>query len=32
VFSKNIRVEGSAADKIEERPVFIYLIDHELRK
>jgi DNA invertase Pin-like site-specific DNA recombinase len=30
---KNIRVEvGSAADKIEERPVFYHLIDHELKE
>ena len=30
---KNIRVEvGSAADKIEERPIFYYLIDDELKE
>ncbi len=30
---KNIRVEvGSAADKIEDRPVFYHLIDHELKE
>lgn len=30
---KNIRVEvGSAADKIEKRPIFYHLIDHELKK
>ena len=30
---KNIRAEvGSAADNIEERPVFYYLIDHELKE
>ena len=30
---KNIRVEvGSAADPIEERPVFYHLIDHELKE
>ena len=30
---KNIRVEvGSAADKIEDRPVFYQLIDHELKE
>ena len=30
---KNIRVEiGSAADKIEERPVFYHLIDNELKE
>jgi hypothetical protein len=30
---KNIRVEvGSAADKIEDRPVFYHLIDDELKE
>ena len=30
---KNIRVEvGSAADKIQDRPVFYNLIDHELKE
>ena len=30
---KNIQVEiGSAADKIEDRPVFYHLIDHELKE
>jgi DNA invertase Pin-like site-specific DNA recombinase len=32
VSEKNIRVEvGSAADKIEERPIFYHLIDDELK-
>lgn len=32
VLGKNIRVEvGSAADKIQDRPVFYHLIDHELK-
>jgi len=30
---KNIRVEvGSAADSIQERPIFYHLIDHELKE
>lgn len=33
VLEKNIRVEvGSAADKIEDWPIFDHLIDHELKQ
>ena len=33
VLKKNIRVEvGSAVDKIEDRPIFYHLIDHELKE
>ena len=33
VLEKNIRVEvGSAADKIEDRPIFYHMIDDELKE